>query len=376
MIRLFAAVNGEVLSGLGGSTTPTYTRIHFLLSELGRHPDVEIRSIRFGQRPRTGLFSLLYNAAARTVAAARSARLIVKDRPLVFFAYPHSMTAVQYRMLFLLCTALQIPTAVDIHDTIEQAHAVGSGTFAVSRRFEAFCMKHATVLIATSQPMWEHTRNKYGISGRQAIIAPNAFDEAFTQRYPGRYTGSNGRFNVCYIGGISRNRGVDLLVDACSVLHERHPCLRLTLLGPYGPGVPPETRERIERSDFIARKEIPREAVPSSLADVDLFVMPYNPHEPYLNYLSPIKIYEYIGTAKPILCTKCASLLDIAEEGGIAYVDYDAGEMMEAIERFIVDPGLRKSASEHLLKSRMQHTWSERAERVYQGIRSSLPGTG
>ena len=43
-----------------------------------------------------------------------------------------------------------------------------------------------------------------------------------------------------------------------------------------------------------------------------------------MNFSSPTKLFEYIGTAKPILCTKCESLLEIGKDGGIIYVNYDA----------------------------------------------------
>ncbi len=70
-------------------------------------------------------------------------------------------------------------------------------------------------------------------------------------------------------------------------------------------------------------KEIPRKDIPPSFADIDLFVMPYNPHEIYLSSITPTKFFEYIGTGKPILCTKCESIRDIGSDGSIMYVDYE-----------------------------------------------------
>ena len=128
-----------------------------------------------------------------------------------------------------------------------------------------------------------------------------------------------------------------------------------TSSGPYGPGIPGALKEVIEASDFIMRAELPRSAIPTALALMDLLVLPYNPQEPYLNLASPTKLFEYIEAAKPILCTKCTSFMDIDDEGGIVYVGYSPEKMARAIDRLINRPDVRKSMGGHSAES-MQGT--------------------
>jgi len=116
------------------------------------------------------------------------------------------------------------------------------------------------------------------------------------------------------------------------------------------------------------RAVLPRGAIAAALAPMDLLVLPYNPRESYLNLASPTKLFEYIGAAKPILCTKCKSSMDIDDEGGIVYVDYSPEEMAEAIDRLINRPEVREEMGRALCRIRARHTRAERAGRVYRGV--------
>jgi len=367
LIRIFAVLNGTVLND-DGNWSPTYTRIRFLLSELGRYEGVRIDSISSRYLPGQDLPGRLYNNAVKTVVAFRSAYRLMRGRPLAFFAYPHSLTTFQNRLLFRLCVACRIPIVVDIHDTREQATAVGNGHFAVRREMEGYCLIQAALLIALNPLMWEQIRQTHPLDGKAVVFAPNGVEEGFFTQHSAPYSPVEGRFNVCYIGALTKNRGIDLLVRSCGILRERYPWIRLHLIGPYGPGIPDDLKGEIEASSFIERAELPRSAIPAALGPMDLLVLPYNPQEPYLNLASPTKLFEYIGAAKPILCTKCESVTDIDDGGGFMYVDYSVPAMAEAIEYLIAHPEAREEMARALCHIRESHTWAERAGRVYRGI--------
>ncbi|MDN7023950.1 glycosyltransferase family 4 protein [Methanoculleus sp. FWC-SCC1] len=377
MIRIFAACNGTLLGSLGTGVSPTYTRIHFLLRGLTEYADVEIDAVSCDLPPGRSISRRLANNLRKTLTAIRSAHRIRRDRPWVYFAYPHSMTTVQNRLLFSFCSRTGVRTILDLHDTLEQTGAVGDGNERLSRRREADCLRKASLVVALNRPMWERVSSTYGLNGsRPVVIAPNAFEDAFLHLYPEPYRAARGRFNVCYIGALTRNRGIDLLVDACTAVHAENHDLRLHLYGPYGPGIPAELRDRIEDAEWIVRRELPRTELPAALKGMDVLVMPYNPAEPYLNLASPTKLYEYIGTGIPILCTKCDSLLDAGSNGGILYVDYTADALRDAIVTLHNCPSLREEMSRRLCAIRSDHTWSMRAESVRAGILSSLEREG
>lgn len=368
MIRIFAVLNGTILHD-DQNWSPTFTRIRFLLSKLARYEDVSIDSISFKLLAGQNIPARLYNNFVKTIVAFRAVQRLLKGKPLAFFAYPYSLTTFQNRLLFRFCTVCRIPTIVDIHDTREQATAVGNGYFGVRRGMEKYCFARATLLIALNQTMWEHIQRTYDLDEKTVVFVPNGFEEEFFMQHPAPYFPADGRFNICYTGGLTKNRGIDLLVDSCSMLRERYPSLCLHLIGPYGPGISKDLKETIETSDFIVRKELPRSAIPAALTEMDLLVLPYNPQEPYLNLASPTKLFEYIGAAKPILCTKCESLMDIDDRGGFVYVNYSLSEMVKTIEHLITHPEVRIEMARALYQIRGDHTWTERASRIYHAVR-------
>ena len=369
-MNLFAVVNGNILTDLGENVSATYTRIHYLLRELGEIPGIRIDSIRFRQLNGKDPGTVIYNNIIKTIAAIQTAWRLIEKRPLVYFAYPHSLTTAQNRAIFRLCKMINLELILDIHDTIEQANAVGTGKSTLNEAYESYCFRESTLLLPSMDgALWRKLQEVYEIRDNKRIVyVPNAFEEEFIDYYPEPYKSQGDRFNVCYIGGITKNRGVELLVQACSDLQERYPQLKLLLFGNYGEAVAAETRDIISRSDFITMKEIPRKEIPRSFDSVDLFVMPYNPHEIYMNSITPTKFFEYIGTGKPILCTKCESLIDIGSDGSIVYVDYELEDFKSKIETLINSPELREDMSKKLLRLRKRHTWRERAKRIHDAI--------
>lgn len=373
MTKLFAVVNGRVIESLGDNTTPTYTRIHYLLNELKKFDGIEVMSISFDQLSKKGWRSILYNNAIKTTVALRSALILIKSRPMVFFAYPHSLTTVQNRAIFRLCELLNLKIVLDIHDTIEQVNAIGTGKALLSKAYECHCFRESTILLTSLDgTLWRELKEAYGIPGDKKIVyLPNAFDEDFIKYYPEPYKSQANRFNICYLGGLTKNRGIELLVQACSDLHKAYPQLRLLLFGAYGEGISEEIKKLISESDFVTQMEVPRMEIPKSLGDIDLFVMPYNPNEPYMSSITPVKFFEYIGTGKPILCTKCESLKDIGADGGIMYVDYELGDFKSKIEILINSPKLREDMSKQLFRLREKNIWKERASRLYEMLRNN-----
>lgn len=370
MIKVFAIVNGQLLDDLGDSTTPTYTRIHYLLKGLSKFKNVKVRSVAYKQVPK-GPGSVLYNNMVKTIVAAYTALVLITERPVVYFAYPHSLITFQNKALFKTCKALGLKVILDIHDTIEQSEALGTGKSILSRHLEEDCIRNSSLILALNEPMWEKLRKTYAIPrDKKVVFVPNAYEEEFEEIFQDRYKSIQGRFNACYVGGITQNRGVDLLLNACQRLYKRHPYLRLYLFGSYGANYPQELKNKIEKSEFVVRREVPRKDIPKSLENMDLLVMPYNPGKSYMNLSSPSKLFEYIGTGKPIMCTKCQSILDLGRNGSLIYVNYDEVDVESKIDYLIADPLEREKLSEKVMELRLHHTWDNRAKTLYDAIKS------
>ncbi len=372
MVDVFAVIDGNILSDLEDNISGTYIRIHYLLNALNESQDINIKSIKFKQFPQSTLKNRIFNNMIKSIVALKSIIILIKDKPLVFFAYPYSLHTIQNRIIFKISEILDLKIILDIHDTIEQVNVLGKAKSKLTKRFEKECIEKSSLLVILNKYMWNSLKKTYNLNENKKIVfIPNAFDYSFIEFFPTKYINQkNDCFNICYMGGLTKNRGVDILVQSCVNLHEKYPCLKLFLFGTYGEGISDDLKDVIENGDFIIRKEIPRKDIPISLKDIDIFVMPYNPEVKYLNESSPMKFYEYIGCCKPIICTKCDSLINIGQNDSILYVDYKIEDFTKKIELLIKNPKLREYMSEGLCDIRLNHTWKKRADELLHAIMS------
>jgi len=368
-IKLLVTVNGELLEEWGGDTHPTHARIYHIINELKKFDNIEIFYIKFKQKPRINLINKIYNNIVKTSVAMRYLSKIIKHNPVVYFEYPYYMTVLQNQIVFKICVLLGVKTILDVHDTMEQSEAISNGVSALNRETEKYCFRNATIVSFSLNPaMWARLSEMYQIpEEKKVVFVPNAFEESFMGEHQEAYKSVEGRFNICYIGGLGKNRGVDILVRACLHLHSKYPYIKLYLFGEYSEGFSGDMIDIIESSDFITRKVVKRKDLPGMLKDIDLFVMPYNPKIDYTNLCSPTKYFEYMATGRPILSTKCKSILDLAD-GGVIYADYNVIDFEEKIEKLMTNRELREKLSAEQESQRCSHTWQERAKRIHDAL--------
>lgn len=89
----------------------------------------------------------------------------------------------------------------------------------------------------------------------------------------------------------------------------------------------------------------------------------------YREFAAPMKLYEYLGHAKPVIATKGSFAGDFVEENGVGWaIPYEAAAMTELSQRLIDDPALLESARRRATIVREQHTWQTRAEHVVDDL--------
>jgi len=219
-IRLFAVLNGRIIEGLQDSTTPPHINTYYLLNELRKHEDIDILAYSFNLLPKKGLLNMVYNNIIKTEVAFRSAITLMRLKPIVYFAYPHSLTTVQNRALFWFSVLLKLNVVLRIHDTVEQAKVLGSNKSVLNEKQESYHFRKATLILALNEPMWRHIKHKYNLQNERVLFLHNAFDDAICTMYSETYKKMDDRFNICYVGELSKNRGIDILVNACKDLNK------------------------------------------------------------------------------------------------------------------------------------------------------------
>ncbi len=183
-------------------------------------------------------------------------------------------------------------------------------------------------------------------------------------------------FIVGYMGRLhtlNMEKGVGDLVRAIA----RRPDLPLHLLLVGGPeemaaqygaewrglGLPAER--------FHTLGHLPATDVPRALAAFDVTAMPFPWTEHFAYYASPIKLFEYMASERPIVATDLPSTAEIVQDGETALLTppSDVDALAAALARLYGDPALRArlaAAARRLVFER--YTWEARASQILRFI--------
>jgi glycosyltransferase involved in cell wall biosynthesis len=235
----------------------------------------------------------------------------------------------------------------------------------VAERIACRVFHGASAIIAVSGHVAEYVES-FGVPRERIHVTPNAVSP---RRFAAddRPASDPQSFTVGFVGTLKPWHGVELLIDAFDRLRRTHPRARLLIVGD-GP-----QRHALE-SDVAARGlspltrftgPVPSDDVPDLLRSMDVAVAPYPAIKPF--YFSPLKIFEYMAAALPVVSSEVGELGQLIRDGvtGLLVPPGDAAALGAAIERLANDPTLRqrlgRSARQYVLAS---HTWSAVARRI------------
>ncbi len=87
-------------------------------------------------------------------------------------------------------------------------------------------------------------------------------------------------------------------------------------------------------------------------------------------YTSPMKLFEYMASSRPIVATDIPSIREIADETNAIIVVPDNEEALaRGIKSAVDEPEHAKAIAEQAMKDVLSHTWEKRAKRIIAFIR-------
>lgn len=184
-------------------------------------------------------------------------------------------------------------------------------------------------------------------------------------------------FIVGYVGQLqtmAMDKGVGALVQA---LREVEGASLAIVGGPRD--MAERLRARWERyelppENFLYAGQVAPQAVPLFLSAFDVCAMPFPRQEHFARHASPLKLFEYMASRRPIIASDLPALADVVRDGVTALLvppdDVDA--LAEAIRRLRDNPGLRQFLGDAAYKRVMsRYTWDERARLILSRLRQS-----
>ena len=231
-----------------------------------------------------------------------------------------------------------------------------------------FCLTGSDKVIALTKSL-RRIAIQLGVDPSDVIVAPilireerfnpSAYDkEALKSKY-----GLRGRKVVLFVGRLSYEKNVDVLIRAFSELVKEHEEARLLLVG--GGEDEPKLRELCERlritNKVIFFGQVPHERVPELLAMADVFVLPSMAEG------LPKALLEAMAMKKPIVATLAPGIADVVKPGVEALLVRVGDEegLARAIKKVLSDAGLAER-----LAQRARETFEREYsyERLYEKV--------
>ncbi len=171
------------------------------------------------------------------------------------------------------------------------------------------------------------------------------------------------------IGNLSKRVDFDLIRDIAVI----HPEWSIVIVGGWR-----NTNRDFINSDLVRRlKQItnihwmghqPLEMLPNYLKAFDVCLIPYAADDPFNINCSPLKLYEYLATGKPIVSTNLPSVKEYSEviQIGRNYSEFEKGIILALTEN-----GKFQEMRKQIAKD---NSWDNRAREIFNILEHSCPG--
>jgi glycosyltransferase involved in cell wall biosynthesis len=171
---------------------------------------------------------------------------------------------------------------------------------------------------------------------------------------------------VGYTGRINGDKGLNTVLGAAELLHAAP--VHFVLVGKVYDDLDVDGARRLANVSLIGF--VPPVDVPSYVAACDMLVMPTSAKLSYSRFTSPLKLFEYLASGKPVICSDLPVLREIVqhERNALLYQADDAASLADAVQRLRTDDALRVALAEQATRDVVRFCWESRARRILELI--------
>lgn len=171
---------------------------------------------------------------------------------------------------------------------------------------------------------------------------------------------------VAYAGHLYPWKGVDALLEAIA----RLPHVTGLIIGGH-PGEADLDRcralaERLDIGDRVTFTGLlPHAEVGPAMAQADIVVLPNLPLQISHAYTSPLKLFEYMASGRPIVASDLPAIREVVDvDCAVLVAPGNPGALAEGIQRLVDDPSLGRRLAEVAARRVRDYTWDARAEKL------------
>jgi glycosyltransferase involved in cell wall biosynthesis len=200
----------------------------------------------------------------------------------------------------------------------------------------------ATHLVTVTENLSTYLQ-KLGIPAKKILVVSNGvniehfkpLDKAACRKELGW---EQGLCTIGYVGGMTPWQGLDDLIDAFGKVLEHGRQARLVIVGdgPERSRLELLARPQIEAGSILFTGSQPYSLVPTIMCACDVLA---TPKKPLISGYSPLKLYEYLASGRPVFASKLDGLEVIAEAGaGVLFRANDQDDLVARLEAMLDMP--------------------------------------
>jgi len=241
-------------------------------------------------------------------------------------------------------------------------------------------LKKICGIIAISESFKNIIINKYGVNPDKISIAHDAVDlEEFSNFLPQKKAREllnmpQDKKIVLYVGGVMKKKGIFVLLDTAAMMNSDW---LFEIVGWFVHDESDKAKKYVEErkiDNVVFRGYAPRNEIINYLAAADALVIPNSSlYEETRLFTSPMKLFEYMSSGRPIVASATPTMLEILNEKNAVLVEPDNPEALKkGLFKIFQNKDLAESLAENSKKDVQNHTWTKRAEKISAFIKERL----
>ncbi|MGH1376953.1 MAG: glycosyltransferase family 4 protein [Alphaproteobacteria bacterium] len=262
-----------------------------------------------------------------------------------------------------------IPVIFEKHDSLENQ---GTITKAIFRSL--LKKKNFSKLVVISDALKEHISTSFQIDSKDIISVHDGADPFPEHDAPVSFENDKGRLQVGYIGHLYPGRGIDIIGEIAKQLKQ----VDFHLVGGTTEDISHWKSELSELNNVYFHGYIPHKETIKYLKNVDILLAPYQKKVAgykgkgnTVQWMSPLKIFEYMSTGTPMICSDLSVLHEILvhESNSFLCAPDKPNEWVDTIEYISDNYDEAKIVAQRAQREFLEHyTWKKRSEFIIKNL--------
>jgi glycosyltransferase involved in cell wall biosynthesis len=235
--------------------------------------------------------------------------------------------------------------------------------------------KNFNSLVVISQALANHLCERFDIPKDKITLAPSGAEIIQDTKELPPFEKNENRPVVGHIGHLYKGRGTDLIIALAQAL----PGIDFHIIGGTPEDIAYWKTKANNLDNIFFHDYINPSRVPAFMQNCDILIAPYDKDRIEIaggggniaQWISPLKIFNYMSSGKPIICSDLPVLREILEDNKTALLcpSGDVIAWQTAVQRLCDDPLLAKQIGQQAKEKFLaNYTWAKRAEAVIKKL--------